>query len=85
MRWRKLQNTVLFHRFWPLDLWIQDLFMGMRGLAHPKRRRQQPQRAPAIVIGFLGGMVRHDDAVHSEVQIAADLRKNIRRSLCRDI
>ena len=30
---------------------------------------------PAIVIGFVGGMVRHDDAVHTEVQIAADLRK----------
>ncbi|HMI51618.1 MAG TPA: hypothetical protein VK525_08905 [Candidatus Saccharimonadales bacterium] len=30
---------------------------------------------PAIVIGFLGGMVRHDDAVHTEVQIARDLRR----------
>lgn len=30
---------------------------------------------PAIIVGFVGGLVRHDDAVHSEVQIAADLRK----------
>jgi hypothetical protein len=30
---------------------------------------------PAIVIGFLGGFVRHDNVVHSEVQLAARLRK----------
>src|ERR1700746_91386 len=30
---------------------------------------------PAIVIGFLGGFVRHDNLVHSEVQLAARLRK----------
>jgi hypothetical protein len=29
---------------------------------------------PTIVIGFLGGFVRHDDAVHSEVQLAQRLR-----------
>jgi hypothetical protein len=30
--------------------------------------------APTVVIGFLGGFVRHDDAVHSEVQLARRLR-----------
>ena len=30
---------------------------------------------PAIVIGFLGGWIKHDDPVHSEVQLAARLRK----------
>ena len=30
---------------------------------------------PAIVIGFVGGFIRHDDPVHSEVQLAARLRK----------
>ncbi len=29
---------------------------------------------PAIVIGFVGGFVRHDNFVHSEVQLAAHLR-----------
>jgi len=29
---------------------------------------------PAIVIGFVGGFIRHDDPVHSEVQLAARLR-----------
>ena len=32
--------------------------------------------APAIVIGFVGGMVKHDDMVHSVVQIAAQLRQH---------
>ncbi len=30
---------------------------------------------PALVIGFVGGFIRHDDPVHSEVQLAARLRK----------
>lgn len=29
----------------------------------------------AIVIGFVGGFIRHDNLVHSEVQLAARLRK----------
>ena len=32
--------------------------------------------APTIVIGFLGGFVRHDDGVHSTVQIARNLQKD---------
>ena len=31
--------------------------------------------SPSIVIGFVGGFVKHDDMVHSEVQLAARLRK----------
>ncbi|MBI3404523.1 MAG: hypothetical protein HY046_03590 [Acidobacteria bacterium] len=30
---------------------------------------------PAIVIGFVGGFTRHDNLVHSEVQLAARLRQ----------
>lgn len=30
---------------------------------------------PCIVIGFVGGFIKHDDPVHSEVQLAARLRK----------
>ena len=30
---------------------------------------------PAIVMGFVGGFIAHDDPVHSEVQLAARLRK----------
>jgi hypothetical protein len=32
-------------------------------------------RSPAIVIGFVGGFVRHNNPVHTEVQLAARLRK----------
>lgn len=31
-------------------------------------------KSPVIVIGFVGGFVRHDDTVHSGVQLAARLR-----------
>ena len=34
-----------------------------------------PTTTPTIVIGFLGGLVRHDDPVHSTVQLAEKLRK----------
>lgn len=30
---------------------------------------------PAVVIGFVGGFVHHDDVVHQEVQLAAHLRR----------
>src|SRR6202171_4106642 len=33
---------------------------------------------PAIVIGFMGGLVRHDNLVHSGVQLAARLRADYR-------
>src|SRR5215813_9804933 len=32
--------------------------------------------SPVIVIGFVGGFVRHDDLVHSPVQLAARLRED---------
>jgi hypothetical protein len=32
-------------------------------------------KPPFIVISFVGGFIRHDDTVHSEVQLAARLRK----------
>jgi hypothetical protein len=33
-------------------------------------------KTPVIVIGFVGGLVRHDDMVHSAVQVAAHLRQD---------
>jgi len=35
-----------------------------------------PAGHPVIVIGFVGGFVKHDNAVHSEVQLAARLREH---------
>ncbi len=34
-----------------------------------------PTIPPVIVIGFVGGFIKHDNLVHSEVQLAARLRK----------
>jgi hypothetical protein len=38
-------------------------------------------KPPTIVIGFLGGFVAHDNPVHSEVQLAARLRKEYASSV----
>jgi pimeloyl-ACP methyl ester carboxylesterase len=39
-------------------------------------QEHESRTAPAIVVGFVGGFIRHDDLVHSEVQLAARLRKD---------
>jgi hypothetical protein len=36
--------------------------------------REEQERTPTIVIGFVGGFVRHGDSVHSPVQVAARIR-----------
>jgi hypothetical protein len=36
--------------------------------------RSAAVRSPAIVIGFVGGYVSHDNPIHAEVQLAADLK-----------
>ena len=42
----------------------------------PAAEPTQPKASPVIVIGFVGGFVKHDDTVHSEVQLAARLRQD---------
>ncbi|SPF41880.1 conserved exported hypothetical protein [Candidatus Sulfotelmatobacter kueseliae] len=48
--------------------------LAQTGLAQsvPNVTRKVP---PVIVIGFVGGFIKHDNLVHSEVQLAARLRK----------
>jgi hypothetical protein len=36
----------------------------------------RPPRSPAIVIGFVGGFVHHDDAIHSTVILARNLQRD---------
>jgi hypothetical protein len=43
--------------------------------ADPVPANEASTKPPAIVIGFVGGFIAHDDPVHSEVQLAARLRK----------
>jgi hypothetical protein len=40
--------------------------------------------SPAIVIGFVGGFIKHNDPVHIEVQMAARLRKEYGSSVVVD-
>ncbi len=48
---------------------------GQVSSARPAAANKTSARPPAIVIGFLGGYVGRDNLVHSEVQLAARLRK----------
>jgi hypothetical protein len=43
---------------------------------HPAVGQGIPGQRPGIVIGFVGGMVGHDNAAHSEIQLANRLRKD---------
>ena len=51
------------------------LATGPVWLAFPVAIPEVSGTSPAIVIGFVGGFIRHDNVVHSEVQLAARLRK----------
>src|SRR3977135_3110197 len=42
---------------------------------YPASANEDSAKPPAIVIGFLGGFIAHDNPVHSEVQLATRLRK----------
>jgi len=48
---------------------------GQIASAHPVPANGASTKPPAIVIGFVGGFIAHDNPVHSEVQLAARLRK----------
>ena len=43
--------------------------------AYPIPANNASTKPPAMVIGFVGGYISHDNPVHSEVQLAARLRK----------
>lgn len=46
---------------------------GLPALAQADASPAAPEISPAIVIGFVGGYVHHDNLVHAEVQLAAHL------------
>jgi len=46
------------------------------GSARPVSAPDAVTTTPVIVIGFVGGFVKHDDMVHSAVQVAAHLRQD---------
>jgi hypothetical protein len=49
--------------------------LAQTGLAQSVPATVSPTMPHAIVIGFVGGFIKHDNLVHSEVQLAARLRK----------
>jgi hypothetical protein len=51
------------------------LALAQTGLAQSVRATVTRTMPPVIVIGFVGGFIKHDNLVHSEVQLAARLRK----------
>jgi len=51
------------------------LATGPQVLGYPLAANDSSAKPPAIIIGFVGGFISHDNPVHSEVQLAARLRK----------
>lgn len=56
-------------------LFVAFLTFGQTISALPIPGNKASTKPPAIVIGFVGGFIAHDNPVHSEVQLAARLRK----------
>ena len=49
--------------------------LGQNSPGHQQTPLDNSSQPPVIVIGFVGGFVRHDNMVHSSVQLAAHLRE----------
>ncbi len=68
---------------WPLA-WIlvcPALFPANHLSAAPASGMAAGSQAPAVVVGFVGGFIRHDDAIHQEVQLASRLRNDYHSGL----
>ena len=70
-------TTYLFRRF-AASVFIFSVCSPNYFAATPERSASEGVNGgiqpPAVVIGFVGGFVRHNDKVHQEVQLAARLR-----------
>jgi hypothetical protein len=72
-----LSNAILFLSIVSLDCRVAGPLLAMPVSADTPARAVAEQPPPLlIVIGFVGGFVRHDNAGHQEVQLAARLRQN---------
>jgi hypothetical protein len=72
-RWivRRIRPSIGVYVF----LSVSILTSGQILSARPFPANETSTTPPAIVIGFVGGFIAHDNPVHSEVQLAARLRK----------
>ena len=72
MAMRRFRDSVRLLPFLCLSL----LALGQERPGIPVTSGAPAASSPVIVIGFVGGFVRHDDMVRSPVQLAAHLRKD---------
>ena len=63
---------------------ISIFYSGGLKISAPSGPAEVPANSPAIVIGFVGGFIKHNDPVHIEVQMAARLRKEYGSSVVVD-
>ena len=61
-------------RFCALCLLVLGVINGGFAAGETMAPAPSAPKPPAIVIGFVGGFVKHDNMVHSEVQLVAELR-----------
>jgi hypothetical protein len=74
----KRTNIFCWRRTWIGSfafIFATALASGQIASEHPLAGGDNVAKPPAIVIGFVGGFIAHDNPVHSEVQLAARLRK----------
>jgi hypothetical protein len=81
-RFSRMTGSTVFR--WTLSAIAACVLFGATAIAHEQldaarrvavNKASAAARPPAIVIGFLGGFVGRNNLVHSEVQLAARLRK----------
>jgi len=75
MKYRRVVSEILFSTGVCAFLFVSLLIPGHVLSARPVPANGASAGPPAIVIGFVGGFIAHDNPVHSEVQLAARLRK----------
>ena len=67
-----MRSSILVASFFVLTA----LAFGQASLTRPVAPTGASPTPPAIVIGFVGGFIRHDNLVHGGVQLASRLRKD---------
>jgi len=83
LSWERVSHMIDTPTFRRLDILIctsifslgTALALGQTGLAQSVSATLGRTRPPVIVIGFVGGFIKPDNLVHSEVQLASRLRK----------
>lgn len=58
-----------------LSFFLSVALLSTQATAPPTLPAPEVSPAPALVIGFVGGFVRHDDQVHGPVQLATTIRR----------